>query len=76
MPETNEAPQPIEEIVKEVKNNPFGLNRNFIKVANSELVDKVKAIQERQEKLKNNLISVEDMTESEKAAYLLKNLKG
>ncbi|MDO8341367.1 MAG: hypothetical protein Q7T59_05315 [Candidatus Woesebacteria bacterium] len=76
MPEASEAPQPIEEVVKEVKNNPFGLNRNSTQIVNTELVDKVKAIQERQERLKNNLISVEDMTESEKAAYLLKNLKG
>lgn len=76
MPEVNEAPKPIEGTVKEVKNNPFGLNRNSTPVVDTELVNKVKAIQERQERLKDNLISVEDMTESEKAAYLLKNLKG
>lgn len=68
--ETVEPTTPI------VRKNPFGLEKPVVDVARQqEIVDKVQAIQERTQKLLAGLIPLEEMTPSEKAAYLLKHLK-
>lgn len=55
--------------------NPFGLTRQGPTGSNPELTAQLEAQRLRTDQLRNGEIPIENMTESEKAAYLLKHLK-
>ena len=65
-----------ETIEPTVRKNPFGLEKPAVDTAHQQEIEgKVSAIQERTQKLRAGLVPIEEMTPSEKAAYLLKHLK-
>lgn len=70
---------PVESVRPVVKKNPFGLEAPVVDtVRQQEIAEGVRLLRnqtERNKLLKEDKIPVEEMTPSEKAAYLLKHLK-